>query len=307
MGIVPAFTTGLRRATAEPKLVFVLYLINLLLALPLALTFRGALGEGFGNSLAPGETIEGLSAGLFQEFMSAHGGGVWAVLDQVGLLMIVSMFLQAFLAGGILTLIQQETKRSSLSAFFGGCGTYFFRFFRLFLLFGIALVLVAFVVGGLVFALASSLTQNSTSEVTDFWFRVGALVVTLVPIIIVRMISDYAKIYVVVEDERSMLRSAWRSVKFVLRNFLRTLSLEVLMLLIAVVLFAVYLWLDLSVGMTTDFTILLMFVIQQLFMVSRAWTKVFFFAGEMTMYRSIRAADMSDARNEVAIPTVERA
>ncbi len=60
------------------------------------------------------------------------------------------------------------------------------------------------------------------------------------------------------------------------------------MLLVALVLFAVYLEIDLTIGMTTGATILVMFIIQQLYLVSRAWTKVFFFAGELALYQSLQ-------------------
>ena len=96
------------------------------------------------------------------------------------------------------------------------------------------------------------------------------------------------KIVVVVQDEHSMLKTAWRSTKLVFRHFFRTFGLQLLMVLVPVVLFVIYMWLDLSIGMTSGMTILVMFVFQQLFIVSRAWTKVFFFAGEVSLDHSLQ-------------------
>jgi predicted membrane metal-binding protein len=61
------------------------------------------------------------------------------------------------------------------------------------------------------------------------------------------------------------------------------------MLLVPVLLFAVYLVLDLSIGMTSGPTIAVMFVIQQLYMMLRAWTRVFFLAGELALYRNLQS------------------
>ena len=102
------------------------------------------------------------------------------------------------------------------------------------------------------------------------------------------MVADYAKILVVVHDEHSMLKTAWRSTKLVSRYFFRTFGLELLMVVVPIVLFAIYVWLDLSIGMTSGLTILVMFILQQLFIISKAWTKVFFFAGELSLYYSLQ-------------------
>ncbi len=58
------------------------------------------------------------------------------------------------------------------------------------------------------------------------------------------------------------------------------------MLALVGVLFAVYFLLDLSIGMSTDFSILLMAVIQQGFIFVRSWSKVLFFGGEVSLFES---------------------
>lgn len=307
MSIIHAFSTGFRRATSEPKMIFVLYLVNLLLAIPLALAFRSVLIAGFGASLAPAQVMASLDFTVFQDFMNLNAANVQTVFGQVLSFLLLSMLLQTFLAGGILTVLQDQEKKYSSSSFFKGCGTYFFRFFRLFLLFGVLLLVVALLVGGIVIALSEGMTENATSEVTELWIRIAAIALFFLPLMLILMAADYAKIHFVLHDERSAFRSCGKGFAFVFRRFFPALGLELLMLLIAIILFAIYFWLDLSIGMTTTATILVMFVVQQLFMMLRAWTKVFFFAGEITLYRSLQRQPFPEAGTFTAAPGIEKA
>jgi hypothetical protein len=119
------------------------------------------------------------------------------------------------------------------------------------------------------------------------------------------MVADYAKILVVVHNEHSMLKTSWRSMKLVFRYFFRTFGLELLMVLVPIVLFVIYLWLDLSIGMTSALTILLMFILQQLFIITRAWTKVFFFAGELSLYYGLQPFGSQPAELTSSIPNAQ--
>lgn len=269
-------------------MVLILYIVNLLAAIPLAMAWRSVLQSGFGASMDSSELMDGLDFSVLQDFMKFHGDELSAVTRQISWVMIVYMLVNTFLAGGILSAIQESRKKFSGSAFFAGCGTYFFRFFRLFLIFGVLLFIIAAILSALLAILSAALTENSTSEITVFVITVVLAVLSVLPLMVILTIADYAKISVVVNDERSMFRTAWRSMKFVFRYFFKTFGLEVLMVLVPIVLFGLYLWLDYSIGMTTSLTILVMLIIQQLFMASRAWTKVFFFAGEMSLYQGLR-------------------
>ena len=58
INILNAFSNGFRRSGSEIKMALVIYVLNLLLAIPLALAFRSALAAGFGMSLAPEQLID---------------------------------------------------------------------------------------------------------------------------------------------------------------------------------------------------------------------------------------------------------
>ncbi|HCA81232.1 MAG TPA: hypothetical protein DEP53_15985 [Bacteroidetes bacterium] len=307
MSITQAFLNGVRRAASEPKMIFVLYLMNLLLAVPLALAIRSVMITGFGDSLAPAQMMGSLDFTVFQDFLNLHDANLQTVLGQVLSVLVLSMLLQTFLAGGILAVLQDQQKKYSSPSFFKGCGTYFFRFLRLFLLFGVILIVAALVLGGIATALAEGMTENATSEVTEFWIRIAVFVLFLLPMMLVLMAADYAKIHMVLHDGLSAFRSCGEGFAFVFRRFFSTFGLEILMLLIPILSFAVYIWLDLAIGMTTTMTILVMFFIQQMFMILRAWTRIFILAGEITLYRGLQRKPFPEVDAPSVAPEMQKA
>ena len=288
MKILQSFTTGLRRASSEPKMVLVLYLLNVLFAIPLAMAWRSALDLGLGRSMDSSQLMQGLDFLVLQDFMNLHREALSAVLAQMSWAVFVFMLVNTFLAGGILAVVSFPGGKFSASTFFSGCAKYFGRFLRLFIVFVILLAVVGLLMAGICGFLAQALTQNAVSEITYIWVTIAAIVLFLIPMMLIIMIADYAKVSVALSDEHAMLKTVGRSAKFVFRHLFGTIGLELLMLLIPISLFAVYLFLDLSIGMATELTIVLMFVIQQGFMVLRAWTKVFFLTGELEFYKTLQ-------------------
>ena len=305
MSILKAFSSGIRRATSEPRMVVALYVINLLIALPLAMAFRAVLEAGFGASMAPAELMRGLDFTVFVDFMNVHAEEVSAVLRQVSWAIALFMLINSFLAGGILTVLRNEQGKYSTSEFFSGCGKYFGRFLRLFVVIAIVLVVLVVIMTFILAILSKVFIDDSTSEVTVIVLIIAQIKLFFFPVMLLLMIADYSKISIVVKDERKVLKAAWQSTKFVFSHFFRTFGLELLMLLVVIVLFTIYALLDLAIGMTTGLTIIVMLIIQQLFMISRAWSKVFFFAGEMSLYQRLQPVVVSTVEGAGAASVTE--
>lgn len=288
MNVVSIFTFALKRATAERRMLVLLYVINVIVAAVLALAFRSVLISGFGFTMATSELMQGLNFNTFQEFMLKHGAEVGVIFSQIGWYALLYIIINTLLAGGILATLREKETRFTVREFFAGCVTYFFRFFRLFLLFGILLILLAVIWMVVLGALFSAVTAGGSSEVPYIVWTVVTVILFFVPLMVLLVIADYAKVGTVLSNTHAMVRAAWRSAKFVFRNFLKVMSLHLLMLLVPIALFIIYVWLDLSIGMTTVTTILVMFVIQQIFILTRVWTRVFFFSGELELYSALQ-------------------
>lgn len=279
-----AFVAGVRRANSAVGLILLLYAINLLLAAPIALGFRATVSAAFSGSTSPESLLRGFDYTLFQDFMSHHGREIQPLFRQLVGFAFVSMLLSTFLAGGTLSTLREQNGRFSAETFFRDCGKYFARFFRLFLIFGVLLTLLTTILSvglGVVF---TQMADNADSEVRVFAGVIGVGLAFVLPMMLLMMAGDYAKIITVTNGSRSMAGATRDAFRFVLKNFSSTVGLQLMLLLLLLLLVAAYWGIEGFVGMTSPFSIAVVFLMQQLFVISRMWIRVTYFSGEMTLY-----------------------
>jgi hypothetical protein len=289
MKIFSAFKTGLHWTNQSKRMVLFLYIINFVFAAVLALPFRSALKAGLGNSMSAEQLLYKFDYTLFIDFMNKHGERISTVFTQVLWVALFYVFVNTLLAGGILAVLRSDDRKFSMKSFFAGCGIYFFRFLRLFLV-SLLFFLLAFILYSILNGIFGALTSNATSEVLPFILTIVALVFFLFLISIVVMIFDYAKIATVVNDSTAMFKTAWGAVKFVARNFGKTLALQYSIFLILVIFTLIYLLIDDMIGMTAPLAIFLMFIVQQVSISLRLWIRILSFASELALYEGLRPA-----------------
>jgi hypothetical protein len=261
-----------------------LYAVNLLLAVPIAVGFRTTVASAFGGSTAPESLLQGYDYTVVQDFMHHHGAEIQPLFSQLVGFAFVSMLLSAFLAGGTLSVVREPNRGFSAEVFFRECGKYCARFFRLFLIFGVILIILAVILTAGLGAALTQMTDNADSEVTAIAAGIGAGLAFVFSLMLLMMAADYAKIITVSHDARSMAVATRDAFRFMLKNFSSAVSLQFMLLALAFLFIAAYVGLEGFLGTTSPFSIAVVFLIQQLFMVSRMWIRVTFFSGEMTLY-----------------------
>lgn len=277
------FRHACRRTLASPGPVITLYLINLLLAFPafyIAFTF---LQSALGNSLAGESLLAEFDNTVWRDLMAVHGLSFTTFFQFAISLAVLGIVAQTFLAGGVLDLLVRE-KRFTAATFFGACGTYLGRFFRIWALTAIILALVLMLFSVL---LGAVVTMAAMEPDSDRAAGIGiALVVAcfLLLLLLVFMASDYARVHTVVHGKQSSVRAVGGGFLFVFRNPACTVGLHLLLILLLGIFTATYLVLDGLTDMDRPSTIVLVFVLQQLFMVARAGIRVAFSAGEVALY-----------------------
>jgi hypothetical protein len=284
MKLLKALTVGVRTTNKSYRMVALLYATNFALAAILAWGFRSVLIRTMGDSMSLENLVKDFDYTVFTDFMFKYGGRITALISQLSWLIFFYLLINTLLGGGTIALLKNADERFSMSSFFENCGKYFFRFLRLLLIFGIILVLVG-IISSMIFGFVySALTSNAVSEVLPFTLAVVMFLLFLFVVMLIVMMADYAKVATVVNDSNSMLKTSWQGIKIVFRHFLSTFGLQlsiILFLLLAVILYHI---LEAQIGMTTLFTILVMFLIQQLSVGAKVWTRVLTFAGELELY-----------------------
>lgn len=239
IGAAAAFADGLARVRRAPWLVVGVWFSTILLALPLTLALRDQIAAHLGASLMAESAARGVNYDWWNEFLAQTSGAgltfvpailgfasvmknISSIADQtpipssIAVALTMYMLLSMFLAGGIVDRLARD-RTVGAAAFFSACGVYFFRFLRL----GVIATVAYWALFGpyhrwLFDDVYSELTRDMTVERTAFAIRIALYAAFAVPLFVVNMLFDYAKIRAVVEDRRSMigaLAGAWRFIR----------------------------------------------------------------------------------------------
>jgi hypothetical protein len=228
---------------------------------------------------------QALDTTVVTDLLNNHGEILRSLVGLMAPLLVLGAMFNTFAAGGILNrVVQGET--FSFSTFFRSCGAYFARFFRLTLLMFTTEVLL-FIVLSIPFGLlVGAIGDGGGNEETVFLATIGILLVVYSPLLLVVMVTDYARVAIVVYDLRSVLKAVGQGFVFFFRNIGAAIALHLLLLALLLLAVAASWILEGAVNMTSASTFAVGFFLQQFLVLVRTWSRLSFFAGEAALYES---------------------
>jgi hypothetical protein len=291
MKVLNSYGNGLKRAFLEPKMVAVLWLMNFVAASVIYFLSSGYLSEKIGNRLVVANFLEGFDFKTFFELLIHEGQGLHWIFTTALILAFLYYWASLFLHGGILAVLRSRGITGDLESrgtrfapvFFQGAGKYFGRFFRL-AIYSLLLWIILGIVYYLLDLVLKSFTAGGANEKAILFRFLAKPVIILILYFLIRMIGDYARIMIVVEDSKAVFISLIHAIQFVFRNFFKTLILYYLALLTGVGIFAVYWIMQKMIPTQTLLPILLAFLIGQIFILSRGWFKIALQAAQLHYY-----------------------
>jgi len=293
--VLRSYGGGIKEASLQPKMIFVLWLRNFIFGLVIFYLFFRFLTQAIGKSVLADNLLERFDFDVFFELLVQHGNSLNVILT-VGFVLIFLYFLVSiFLYGGILSILTlppeaKEERRRFAQTFFQGAGKFFGRFFRLAIY---SLILwVAFVLINLLLnPVGKFLTGDGNNEwmaFSFFWLRVA---IALFLVFLIRMILDYSRIEIVILDSRTVLLSFFKTIKLVFQKFGKTLALYYLLVLTGIALIIIF-WLvksSLPSFSSPWLTMLVPFVVAQLFIAFQGWLRIAFQSAQLVFYIGLSA------------------
>jgi hypothetical protein len=279
MRILKIFEEGFQTTNKKLKMVVYLWLINFIFSVVIVTPVYFLIKKDLSGSLMSDQIIKG--TGLlwigdifykYQDLLPALVG--WFLIPGI-----FFMLLYIFLYGGIIGRIAAQDEKINLKSFLSDCSTYFSPFLRVFL---ISLVAYLVVFGGIHSAISALLNLWKKSASTE-WPLILASILEFVILVllfsIVRMFFDYVRVRLVVEKSKKAIRATILNISFIGKRFFKAWFLYLLVVLIAaifaIVYFAVYQPLP-NIGVL----LIAGFIWQQIYVLSRMWTKVLFYSTE---------------------------
>ena len=297
--------SGWRRVADAPMLVAGVFLLTFLLAWPLALSVRGAIELHLGSSAVADRVATNVDYDWWQEFLEQARGlgttftptiiGFAATLDNTNSILdgqreimpvmaAIAAYLATwiFLMGGIVDRYGRQ-RRTRAYGFFAACGGYFPRLLRLAAV--AALVywwLFAYVHPWLFDEWYSDLTRDVNVERVAFAWRLGLYVLFAVPLLLVNVVFDYARVRLILEDRRSVLGAVAAALRFITRNARAVATLSAVNALVFLLIVAAWA----AVAPRTDWPVLAAFGIGQLYLLARMVLKLQFVASEVALFQA---------------------
>ncbi len=251
----------------------VLYGLTLALGLLVALPMFATLTTEDANSLAPLQLLPGFDYTVYADFMAQSDKAISPLLSVGRWVGLAYLLLSVFFAGGILYRFSQPGSTFRMVDFWRASSTYFRRYLGLLgvsVLFVLSAAFIWLIIGSLVIiGVEDTLTERGL-----FWTGFGFFLLFALAATLVLCISDYAKVLMFREDETNAFRAFGRAAGRVRRNPRATYGRYLLLIAIGAGLFGLYFLLDDLIGMSNWPTIIIMFVVQQAFILSRVMLKV---------------------------------
>ena len=311
MSALSAFGAGIGRVNRSPFILFGMFLVTLLIALPLSIALRGMLEAHLGASLAADAAAAGANYEWWQEFSAGASGlgttfvpaiiGFGAVLSNWSGLMdnlpiattilgatVAWLIVWTFLIGGVLDRYARN-RPTRTAGFFAACGTHFWRFLRLAILGWFVYTFLFSVLHPWIFDVAyGRLTRDVTVERQAFAIRAAGYLLFGSSLVLCSMLFDFARVRIVVEDRRSAIGALIASLRFVRRNFGSIVMLYLLYGALFLLLAGVYAIVGRS-GPRSGVQLWTVLLLGELYILGRHYLKLVFYASETSLFQAALA------------------
>jgi hypothetical protein len=278
-----AFKTGLDRGRRNFRLIFLIYLLNLLTAYLMTMPVSMMLTKALDQTTASADLLKTFDVTIFSTIIKQYGAGI----DLVKLVLIFGsfyLFLNIFLAGGILVIIS-GMNRFSLAGFFSNCMLYVRRFFFLYLyaiLFLILTIAIPLIAG----SLADTFTEKAATEFWPVMIILLELSLGCAFLIILSMLLDYSRILIVEHGYNRILSTITEAFTFIWHNKTATFLVYSFYLIILLLTYSLYLIIERNIPVYNNFTLFTFLLMTQVFIFLRTGLRVSLLGGQFWLYGS---------------------
>jgi hypothetical protein len=216
------------------------------------------------------------------------GGAAGAMLTAGALLAaLVTWLLGVLLAGGALAQLCEYWPRFSLEQFLGAAGRNFGRLLRL-SLFGLPCYALAALVAHLPLIVVRQIYGDGMEYAPIGIAKIVSTALTVLALGLVATCLDYAKVRLAADDVRGAGKALLHGFAFVFRHFARTLGVWLLNALLFLAVGVVYLLITNELSSALLVTISLVILLQQLFIVFRAFQRIAAWGAAAALYAALR-------------------
>ncbi len=299
MKILKAYSSGLVTTLKRFRLISLAYLFLLVPGLLVALPFLSNFKSASAQFISPGKLLAEFDYTAYSELMEFYGDKIKSSVSQASWLILFYIFISVFVTGAILHVLNDKKQKAKFMVFLAGGSKYFWRFFRLSIIFLILQFLIALIIYLPFSIIAGNLFEGAATEKSVFFLFLPFGFIHLLISVYIHLISNYTRFILVHKNSRKVFRAIWNALKFVSARFFGTYSLIILLFIFPVLILIGYFNFSEHVEMTSGLLIFLVFLAQQFYIWLRMATRVWSYASQFDYY-------IVSKENENAVLTIEK-
>lgn len=237
-----------------------IYLIQLVAALPIGVQVFQVIEASIGNSLSLEIIEEGFNRTVFEDFLNSHGASITPLIGLLRWIVPMYLLLSVFLHSGIFySLIN---KKNDIGSFMNGAVKIFIPFLKLSLFFLFLMLVWTAIIWITFFMLIGNPIEDPSSEkVLVFWGLITILIY-LLGLAMLTVWSIFSKINRVKQSD-TMVTALQRGFKFWMSSWFSSLFITIGYVALHLLLMGIYYFISEPIGASKLWLILILIAIQQ--------------------------------------------
>ncbi len=278
---------GSRAVFHNARFVLLMWALNALCAVVLAVPVYNTLIDNLGNSLTSDQLMLNFDYFWYLQFRNLYS----IQLDQLPLTIyfVVGIYalIQTFFLGGLISIFQFPEKNHTVDFFYGGV-KYFLRFTKVLLL-SLCLFAAAFQIINYAGEIISFFVKDTEYVTFDFILKSARYLLLVFFIGIVTLISDYSKISLAVKDKTRILKQVYHAVIFIKNNFGKVFVTFLIVAIIGALGSVIYNIVGRFIPRTPYYFLFLSFFLQQMLIIFRLLVRMLFYSTEVNLFNDLSA------------------
>ena len=273
--------------------VWILFFANLGLAALASYPIYLGVRTFTGYSAMSEDLATGFSFDWLTDFAVNNPGSLKRYATAIVIFGLLSILLESVLAGGVVASFREPSFHSP-GDFFRDCRRYGWRLVRLMIIGLIGYWIVFRLVNQGLGSLADRWTRQWLDDRPVFWIKLVPIVLTLLGLIFVNLVMDFARVRLVMEEGASAIEAFLASLGFSLTRMRRAIVIYAVPSSCGIALLVLYLLVwpqsrhianaPSGVQIRQPLALAILFVGQQVIMLARYWFRVAAWGGEWTFY-----------------------
>jgi hypothetical protein len=288
-----AIRQGLSLARRARTGVWILFFANLGLAVMASYPIYWGVRAFTGHSAMSEDLATGFSFDWLTDFTVNNPGSLERYATAIVIFGLLSILAQSVLAGGVVASFREPSFHTA-GDFFRDCRRYGWRLVRLTIIGLISYWIVFRLLNQSLGSLANRWTRQWLDDRPVFWIKLVPSVLTLLGLIFVNLVMDFARVRLVMEEGASAIEAFLASLGFSLIRLRRAIVIYAVPSLCGIALLGLYLlvWpraahvasVPSGGHVRQPLALALLFIGQQVIMLARYWFRVAAWGGEWTYY-----------------------